>query len=133
MCSCCRTPRPPAPRGRQRSRGTSTGPPAQPGLRELLVRRDLLGQRGRRATPGPAGPRGRGGATGNALLSGTGAPDNPAGNPGDFYLDIATGVLFGRKAAGGWPATGISLAGPQGDTGPAGPPGLTGPQGPAGA
>jgi hypothetical protein len=58
------------------------------------------------------------------------------GNSGDFYLNIATGMLFGPKTAGGWPATGISLAGPpgpQGDTGPAGPPGLTGPQGPAGA
>lgn len=103
------------------------------------------GAKGDTGAPGPAGPQGPqgpAGANGNTLLNGTVAPDNSVGNLGDFYLDVATDMLFGPKTAGGWPATGISLVGPtgpQGDTGPAGtqgpagPSGLTGPQGPAGA
>jgi len=110
----------------------AAGPTGPPGA---------TGPAGPKGDTGAAGPQGPGGANGNTLLNGTAAPDNSAGNPGDFYLDVATDMLFGPKTAGGWPATGISLAGPAGpqgatgpagSQGPAGPPGLAGPQGPAG-
>ena len=51
------------------------------------------------------------------MLSGTGAPAVSAGHDGDFYLDTTAGVLYGPKASGTWPATGISLTGPQGSPG----------------
>jgi hypothetical protein len=46
------------------------------------------------------------------VLSGTGAPAVSAGHDGDFYLDTIAGVLYGPKAGGTWPATGMSLTGP---------------------
>ena len=76
---------------------------------------------------GPAGANGTNGTNGNTILNGTGAPASSLGNNGDFYIDTAADVLYGPKAGGTWPSTGVSLVGPQGPAGP------TGPQGPAGS
>lgn len=59
-------------------------------------------------TGGTSGPRG------NTILSGTGAPSNVVGFDGDYYMDganyPASIVLYGPKAAGAWPVTGVTLA-----------------------
>ncbi|ROH93830.1 collagen-like protein [Stagnimonas aquatica] len=60
---------------------------------------------------GPAGPTGATGASGNATLSGSGAPANTLGSNGDFYVDTTNKLLYGPKASGAWPATGIALGG----------------------
>jgi hypothetical protein len=44
------------------------------------------------------------------MFSGSGVPSSTLGNPGDFYLDLATGDLFGPKTFSGW-APGVSLIG----------------------
>ena len=86
---------------------------------------------------GPAGPAG---ANGWTVLNGTSAPSNATGANGDFFINTATSIIYGPKAAGVWPA-GVSLigatgatgsTGPQGEQGPAGPTGASGPQGPTG-
>ena len=92
---------------------------------------------------GATGPQGPAGLAGSALLiAGTDIPQATVGSNGDFYLELSSRVIYGPKAAGVWPTTGISLlagagvqgaTGETGATGPAGPMGLPGPVGPAGA
>ena len=84
-------------------------------------------EQGQKGTPGPKG------TPGTSILHGTTAPTSTQGSTGDFYLDTSSEVLYGPKATGAWPATGTSLVGPKGTTGPQGPKGTTGPQGPPGA
>ncbi|WP_405620249.1 polysaccharide deacetylase family protein [Streptomyces sp. NBC_00076] len=57
-----------------------------------------------------AGPAGKDGA---AILTGTGAPSNGAGVNGDFYIDTTPGAvkLYGPKASGTWPGSGVTLSG----------------------
>ncbi len=93
------------------------------------------GPAGPQGAPGPMGATGVAGADGKALLYGGSDPAAGMGNDGDFYLNTATHALFGPKSSGAWPSTGVSLVGPQGDTGlqgVAGPKGDTGAQGVAG-
>jgi hypothetical protein len=74
------------------------------------------------------------GRLGDAVLGGTGLPNNAVGTTGDFYLDTTRGVLFGPKTLGHlhpWGA-GRSLIGARGAPGPRGPQGARGPAGPAG-
>ena len=59
---------------------------------------------------------------GKALLNGTTNPQATLGTAGDFYINTTTNTLFGPKTTV-WPATGVSLVGPQGSIGL---PGLTG-------
>lgn len=59
--------------------------------------------------PGPPGP------AGNTILSGNGAPTG--GNDGDFWIDLTTYTLYGPKAAGTWPSTGVPLQGSGGGGG----------------
>ena len=68
---------------------------------------------------GTQGPMGLPGADGRTVLNGTVAPANTLGEDGDFYLQIGTDsrILFGPKASGAWPATGIELVGEDGTTG----------------
>lgn len=47
------------------------------------------------------------------VLGGTGIPTDSVGEDGDFYIDSASWLIYGPKAAGHWPA-GVSLIGPQG-------------------
>jgi hypothetical protein len=72
---------------------------------------------------------------GKALLNGTTDPQSNIGTPSDFYINTSNNTLFGPKTATGWPATGVSLVGPQGiqgANGATGAIGATGPQGPIG-
>jgi hypothetical protein len=59
-------------------------------------------------TAGTSGPRG------NAILNGVGVPAAGTGFDGDYYFDTtgypASVVLYGPKAAGAWPGTGVTLA-----------------------
>ena len=75
------------------------------------------------------------GTVGNTILSGIGNPTSQnLGQVGDFYINTATNMIFGPKAAISpfWPATGVSLQGPKGDAGAVGVMGPTGPQGATG-
>jgi hypothetical protein len=66
---------------------------------------------------GATGPQGPAGSDGHTVLSGNGAPGSSAGSDGDFYFDTAASVLYGPKAGGTWPGTGVSLTGPAGPAG----------------
>ena len=68
--------------------------------------------------PGPPGE------DGNTILYGASDPTAAIGFNGDFYINTATGFIFGPKANGAWPA-GTSLVGPQGPAGAAGADGNT--------
>jgi hypothetical protein len=46
---------------------------------------------------GSTGPTGPTGARGTQIYSGVGPPSNSFGSPGDFYIDTATGILYGPK------------------------------------
>ena len=62
---------------------------------------------------------------GSPVLAGSGAPTGALGNVGDLYIDTANALLYGPKAAGGWPTGTVDLS--QGPTGPTGSQGSTGP------
>ncbi|MFD7776651.1 GDSL-type esterase/lipase family protein [Streptomyces sp. NPDC059753] len=57
--------------------------------------------------PGPPG------VAGTKILTGTGAPASGVGANGDLYIDTTSGAvtLYGPKASGAWPATGVALGG----------------------
>jgi hypothetical protein len=86
--------------------------------------------------PGPQGPPGSAGPAGigSAWRQGVGSPGSGLGSNGDYYLDTATGDIYGPKTAGAWGASIYNIAeGQEGPAGPTGPAGATGPQGPTGA
>ena len=60
-------------------------------------------------------PTGIQGPRGNAVLNGTGAPGPTVGIDGDYYIDKTgyptTAVLYGPKASGVWPGSGVSVGG----------------------
>lgn len=75
--------------------------------------------------PGPQGVPGAVGATGPAgskIISGAGAPTNPVGVDGDYFLDQTNARLYGPKAAGVWSGgyvdlkAALALATPPSDT-----------------
>ena len=71
---------------------------------------------------------------GNTILNGSGAPGATLGKTGDFYIDTTNKRLYGPKTTA-WPATYVSMVGPQGPmglTGAQGAKGATGPTGPQG-
>jgi len=70
--------------------------------------------------PGGTGPAGAAGTDGTALRSGSGAPAPSDGVNGDFWLQTTGTVLWGPKADGAWPGSGVSLIGATGATGPTG-------------
>src|ERR1700741_1314501 len=72
------------------------------------------GTNGTNGTPGAPGTSGTNGTNGNTILSGSTPPATSTGNTGDFYIDLATGILYGPKSGTGWPGTGLSLVGPAG-------------------
>jgi len=55
------------------------------------------GQTGPQGTTGATGAIGATGATGTTIGSGSGPPPASFGNPGDFYIDVTTGILYGPK------------------------------------
>jgi len=81
-----------------------------------------LSLKGPKGSKGPTGPKG---TAGSKILAGATAPDASVGAIGDYYLDRATGMLYGPKKASGWGVP-VNLRGP---AGPQGPPGPTGPAG----
>ena len=66
------------------------------------------GADGANGTNGTNGTNGSNGADGNTILNGTSDPTSE-GVDGDFFLNTDTNVLFGPKASGSWPATGVKL------------------------
>jgi hypothetical protein len=63
---------------------------------------------------GPAGPTGATGApgiNGSTIIAGTGAPTNPTGVNGDYFLDQSQAYLYGPKASGVWSGTFVDLRG----------------------
>ena len=74
--------------------------------------------------PAPAGPS-PAAATMRTLLSAREAPPAGTGVDGAFFLDALDGILYGPRADGVWPATGLNLGGHRGPTAP-------GPVGPGG-
>lgn len=77
------------------------------------------GATGATGQTGATGPTGAAGANGSVIYSGTTTPSATTGANGDFYLDLATGVLYGPKTASGW-GTGFLLKGANGAAGTSG-------------
>lgn len=90
------------------------------------------GATGAQGPVGPAGPKGADGKDGSVIYSGNTVPSAATGVVGDFYLNVATGLLYGPKLAAGW-GTGFSLKGPAGATGATGATGAVGATGATGA
>jgi hypothetical protein len=129
-----------------------TGPPGEPGPpgadSTVPGPQGPPGDKGDQGDPGPQGDPGSPGATGNpgaqgnpgapgapgaTILSGPANPTSGQGANGDFWLNTTTAVLYGPKAGGAWPGTGVPLTGPQGNPGNPGAQGNPGPQGNPGA
>lgn len=86
-----------------------TGPAGADGQDGTNGSDGATGSQGPQGDPGATGATGAAGSTGAAgidgktILSGTVNPTTEGVN-GDFYLNTATGYIFGPKAAGAWPA-----------------------------
>jgi hypothetical protein len=76
---------------------------------------------------GATGSNGSNGTNGNGILNGVVAPTTEGVN-GDFYIDIASFLLYGPKSGGAW-GSGVSLVGPQGVDGDPGSNGSNGSNG----
>ena len=50
------------------------------------------------------------GKSGNSILNYAGRPPDSFGNNGDYCIDTVNDILYGPKASGAWPGSGISLA-----------------------
>ncbi|HPQ35936.1 MAG TPA: hypothetical protein PK563_15685, partial [Tenuifilaceae bacterium] len=74
----------------------------------------MKGEKGDQGEPGSIGPQGEPGVDGKTILNGTTNPASSVGVDGDFYLNTSTNEIFGPKASGSWPSTGVSLIGPEG-------------------
>ena len=123
---------PAGPTGATGSTGP-TGPTGSQGLTGATGPQGPIGTTGAAGATGPTGATGPAGTNGNTVWNGTGAPSAGLGVNGDFYLDTAAEKIYGPKASGAWPSTGVSLIGPTGATGATGSAGATGPTGAAGA
>lgn len=77
------------------------------------------------------GAQGPAGAPGSKWLADSGGPSNILGANGDFYLDTATGDIYGPKTAGAWGSSVYNIA--EGQQGPPGSAGAPGEQGVPGA
>jgi hypothetical protein len=75
-----------------------------------------VGPEGPPGPPGPSGAVGPAGSDGNLMHAGEGSPESDLGEEGDFYLDLATGNLYGPKDSQGW-GEAISLSGEDGKDG----------------
>lgn len=104
----------------------ATGATGAPGAAGAAGATGVTGATGTTGAIGATGPAGTAGAS---FLSGAAAPDNAVGADGDFYLNTTSNILRGPKAAGAWPATGVSLVGATGPSGPSGATGTTGTNG----
>ncbi len=110
----------------------ATGPAGPEGARGPQGERGENGTNGTNGadgTDGTSGVNGADGIDGNSILNGTGAPQDAVGSNGDFYIDVVAGKIYGPKAAGQWPAEGVSLIGPAGADGQNGQDGADGQNG----
>ncbi len=126
---------PAGPQGTSGAQGVA-GPAGPSGVAGVAGVAGPVGPQGPIGLTGPTGAKGDTGAAGQTLIAGkavlygTTAPAASLGVDGDFYINTASYLLYGPKAAGVWPVAGVNLVGPQG---PAGAQGLTGLQGLQGA
>lgn len=88
----------------------------------------ITGPKGDKGDTGNAGTAGTNGTNGKTLLNGIVVPTGAVGADGDFYINTATNLMYGPKAAGAWPA-GFSVVGPQGIQGIQGTAGTAGTNG----
>lgn len=94
-----------------------------------------MGPEGPEGPQGPPGQVGPAGDNGSIIHAGNGAPGRDIGNPGDLYLDLSAGALYGPKdAIDNWgpPVSLVGADGKDGNDGEPGPQGPEGPQGPPG-
>ncbi|BAX79628.1 hypothetical protein [Labilibaculum antarcticum] len=91
----------------------------------------LLGPKGDKGEQGVAGAVGAAGTDGSIIFSGEGEPVATVGAVSDYYLDVATGMLYGPKVnADNWTDTdGFSLKGTNGTNGTNGEDGADGTDG----
>jgi hypothetical protein len=75
-----------------------------------------VGPEGPQGPPGPPGAVGPAGADGNMMLAGEGPPSSDLGEPGDFYLNLINGDLYGPKDGQGWGEP-VNLSGADGEDG----------------
>ena len=111
------------------------GPVGLQGLPGVAGAQGPIGPQGIQGVQGQIGPQGQTGATGatgSSVLNGPTGPTAGNGNPGDFWLDTNSKILYGPKGATAWTGPGILLVGATGSTGAIGATGSMGPQGPAG-
>lgn len=66
-----------------------------------------------RSLRGTDGINGTNGTNGSSIRNGVGVPASSLGVDGDFYIDVATYMIYGPKASGAW-GTGTSLKGADG-------------------
>lgn len=110
------------------------GPQGPQGIQGIAGPAGPQGPAGPAGATGPQGPQGVQGAAGadgrtviagKAVLNGAVDPTATDGADGDFYINTSTNMLFGPKAGGVWPVSGINMVGPAGPQGPQGPAGST--------
>lgn len=75
---------------------------------------------------------GSGGGSGNAIFTGSGAPNDATGSQGDIYINTANGALY-QKGASTWGSPVANLTGPAGADGSDGAAGADGSDGADGA
>jgi hypothetical protein len=96
----------------------NTGTEAQflTALRGATGAQGIQGIQGVAGPSGSTGSNGTNGLDGKTILNGNQDPVNSTGNNGDFYINTTANTLFGPKTSGAW-GNGVSLVGPQGETG----------------
>lgn len=100
------------------------GPAGQQGIPGPKGATGVQGPTGATGATGPAGAPGAPGTPGTRVYGSNVDPISTDGITGDFWLNTATGFLWGPKdATTNWVGTGFSVIGPTGATGPAGAPG----------
>jgi hypothetical protein len=101
------TPGPAGPAGPEGPEGDAgpAGPTGATGATGAAGPAGSAGAQGPKGDPGIQGPAGPSGAS--TFLSGSGAPTAGVGVDGSIYLDVATGRVWGPKAAGAWPAAAL--------------------------
>ncbi len=112
------------------------GPAGIQGLPGVAGAQGPIGPQGAQGLQGEIGPQGLAGATGatgSGVLNGPTGPTAGNGNPGDFWLDTNSKILYGPKGATAWPESGVLLAGATGASGATGAAGATGAPGATGA
>jgi len=90
----------------------NTGPAGSAGATGATGPQGPAGTAGATGATGATGAAGAAGTNGNTVWNGTGSPGGATGANGDFYIDTAASVLYGPKAAGAWPGTGVLLTNP---------------------